>query len=175
MSLRAAGPEDAAVIAAMEQAAFADPWTPESVRGALLAPEYRIYVAETAPACGSLYCGMTCGQAPAAVGYLIGRIAAGEAELMRVACDQSCRRQGIGGALLDLFVKEAAEAGAQEMFLEVRAGNVPAQQLYRKKGFVQAGIRKNYYRHPQEDALVLQRHLGGADEAEDPFAPVRIS
>lgn len=69
-------------------------------------------------------------------------------------------RQGgrIGTRLLLVLVRRAIERGAEAVTLEVRASNEPAKALYRRFGFVPAGVRKGYYRDPVEDALVLWAH-----------------
>ena len=95
-------------------------------------------------------------------GFLIGRVVAGEAELITLAVDPAARRQGIGGRLVAQFLAEAAQRGAESAFLEVAADNLPAQSLYAGKGFEQKGKRRNYYRTPagaRVDALVLARAL----------------
>jgi ribosomal-protein-alanine N-acetyltransferase len=56
-------------------------------------------------------------------------------------------------------VEAAAAAGARRAFLEVRESNAGARAFYSKMGFVEAGRRKNYYREPAEDALLLSRTL----------------
>jgi len=95
-------------------------------------------------------------------GFLIGRVVAGEAELITLAVDPGARRCGIGGQLVARFLAEAAARGAESVFLEVAADNLPAQRLYARKGFEQKGKRRDYYRRPEGarlDALVLGRGL----------------
>ena len=95
-------------------------------------------------------------------GFLIGRVVAGEAELITLAVHPAARRQGIGGRLVAQFLAEAAGRGAESVFLEVAADNLPAQNLYASKGFEPKGKRRGYYRTPdgaRVDALVLGRAL----------------
>ncbi|MFC3181489.1 ribosomal protein S18-alanine N-acetyltransferase [Cypionkella sinensis] len=95
-------------------------------------------------------------------GFLIGRVVAGEAELITLAVDPVARRQGIGARLVAQFLTEAARRGAESAFLEVAADNLPAQRLYAAKGFEHKGKRRDYYRTPngaRVDALVLARAL----------------
>jgi ribosomal-protein-alanine N-acetyltransferase len=64
------------------------------------------------------------------------------------------------------LARDAIARGVVGLTLEVRVGNVPAQELYRKFGFVPAGIRKNYYVETNEDALVMWAHDIDTDEYE---------
>lgn len=88
-------------------------------------------------------------------GFLIGTIGK-EAEVENVVVATSARRQGLGGQLLEQFVKFARQAAAEEAFLEVRESNVAARSLYEKAGFVESGRRKEYYRDPREDAILYK-------------------
>lgn len=95
-------------------------------------------------------------------GLLLGRIVAGEAELLTLAVDPAARRQGIGARLLGRFLAETARAGAAEVFLEVAETNVAARALYQNAGFTLQGRRPAYYRDGAGravDALVLRRAL----------------
>jgi ribosomal-protein-alanine N-acetyltransferase len=67
--------------------------------------------------------------------------------------------QGIGSALLQALLAEAAGRGCAEIFLEVRVDNPRAQQLYRRHGFTDAGLRRGYYQPSGTDALVMRRPL----------------
>lgn len=95
-------------------------------------------------------------------GFLIGRVVAGEAELLTLAVDPKARQRGTGGRLVDGFLTEAKARDAESAFLEVLATNLPAQSLYARKGFEQTGKRSGYYQSPEGqrfDALVLARAL----------------
>ncbi len=97
-----------------------------------------------------------------AEGFVLGRAVAGEAELLTLAVAPQARRRGVGGRLVARFVYQARLRGADEAFLEVAAGNTGALMLYRAHGFAGAGLRRDYYRHPDgraEDALILRRAL----------------
>jgi ribosomal-protein-alanine N-acetyltransferase len=72
-----------------------------------------------------------------------------------LAVDPAWHRQGIGSRLLLALGAAAVERGARNLTLEVRMGNRPAQELYRRFGFVPAGVRKGYYVETNEDALVM--------------------
>ncbi|MGZ4706528.1 MAG: ribosomal protein S18-alanine N-acetyltransferase [Acidimicrobiales bacterium] len=81
-----------------------------------------------------------------------------------ISVDRSWRGRGIGTRLMLALCREAVERGATAQTLEVRAGNEPAQAMYRIFGFAPAGIRRNYYQETNEDALVMWAHdVDGAD------------
>jgi [ribosomal protein S18]-alanine N-acetyltransferase len=93
------------------------------------------------------------------VGYIIMRMAGDQGELFRIAAAAGYRRMGIGESLLKEGLKWLSEKNAESAFLEVRVGNTPAVGLYEKLGFEKLGIRKNYYTHPTEDALIMVRKV----------------
>ena len=82
-----------------------------------------------------------------------------EAELRNIAVDPEHQRQGVGRALLGEASKRLMEAGAKRILLEVRPSNKAALGLYYSAGFGLRSLRKDYYRDPQEDALVLALEL----------------
>lgn len=94
------------------------------------------------------------------VGYVILYQMYDEAEIVRIAVNEKCRRKGIA-ALLYEKVKEYCNAHQQnKIMLEVRKGNDPAIRFYEKQGFVVDGIRKNYYTNPKEDAILMSSIIG---------------
>ena len=98
-------------------------------------------------------------------GFLLGRAAAGEAELLTLAIAPEARRRGLGQRLGGRFLYQARLRGAANAFLEVAADNAPAQALYDRAGFAPAGRRRGYYAGPDgrvQDALVLRRELAPA-------------
>lgn len=95
-------------------------------------------------------------------GFLLGRVVAGEAELLTLAVAPDQRRAGIGRRLVQAFLTEARRRGGESAFLEVAEPNAPARALYSGCGFQPAGRRRGYYHRPdggQEDALILVRSL----------------
>lgn len=95
-------------------------------------------------------------------GFVIGRVVAGEAELLTLAVDPKARQRGTGGRLVDRFLTESQARGAESVFLEVSDQNLPAQSLYARKGFTQKGKRAGYYQTPEGrrlDALLLARPI----------------
>lgn len=91
------------------------------------------------------------------------QLAGGEASLDTLTVDPALRRQGVGRALLNCALRALAAEGAGCCFLEVREGNAPALALYQSLGFAAVGRRRNFYRTPDEDALVLRCELPAAE------------
>jgi ribosomal-protein-alanine N-acetyltransferase len=94
------------------------------------------------------------------VGFALGRVIGGEAELLLLAVGRSSQRRGVGQMLLDRFAAVAASKGAEQLHLEVREGN-HAVSLYRRNGYREVGRRRNYYsgRDGQLfDALTLAKY-----------------
>lgn len=93
------------------------------------------------------------------VGYG-GALAAGaQADVLTIAVAAARWGKGIGSALLEGLLAEAARRGCSEVFLEVRADNMRAQRLYRWWGFTDVGIRRGYYQPSGTDAIVMRRSL----------------
>ena len=91
----------------------------------------------------------------AVAGFIVSRRVAGELHVNNVAVRPEFRRQGLAAQLLEAVLTQGRRGGAQTAFLEVRAGNVAAQGLYRRCGFQVTGRRRRYYRQPEEDALLM--------------------
>ncbi len=124
----------------IERVSFSTPWSRHSFRNLLNRGDADLWVAEVN---GGV-------RAYAVVWYV-----AKEAELGNLAVARSWRRQGLGRRLLDWALAKARERGAERIFLEVRDSNSEAQRLYERRGFVQVGVRRRYYRAPAEDARVM--------------------
>jgi ribosomal-protein-alanine N-acetyltransferase len=92
-------------------------------------------------------------------GFLVGRLAADQAELLNLAVTAPDRRKGVGKALLAHALREWLSRGAKAVYLEVRESNTGAIAFYEKLGFTAAGRRKGYYHDPDEAALTLMRKL----------------
>jgi ribosomal-protein-alanine N-acetyltransferase len=78
-------------------------------------------------------------------------------QILDVAVDPAWRRRGLARFLLRVAFRRAAAAGARTALLEVRAGNREALRLYESLGFARTGVRRQYYREPVEDAVLLRR------------------
>ena len=144
--IRPARSADAHRLVPVERRCFSDPWSEEAFEELIRSPFGRALVAE---------------RPDGIEGYLVARAVAGEGEILNLAVVPEARGQGLGGRLLAAALALLAEAGAREVFLEVRAGNAPAQALYHRRGFRAIGRRARYYRNPVEDAIVLRLALPG--------------
>jgi len=130
-------------VAALEKLCFADPWSENSIASELNNPLALWLVA--------VEDGFVCG-------YIGSQSVMGESDMMNVAVHPDHRRRGVGEKLV-LALCDALSRENTSLALEVRASNAPAIALYEKLGFIQVGLRKNYYRNPKEDALILQKAL----------------
>lgn len=148
--LRRARPSDAAALARLETASFSHPWTE-----AQIADE----IAHAGPGMVLVLEGWTDGADPGAAirAYGAFRLVLDEVLVMNVAVAPGQRRRGLGSWLLAFALARASRAGARRALLEVRAGNQEALALYASLGFREIGRRRDYYRDPAEDALVLGR------------------
>lgn len=81
-----------------------------------------------------------------------------EGQINNVAVRKEYRGQNIGTKLLEALFEEGTKEGLGAYTLEVRTGNSPAIALYKRLDFKEAGIRKNYYTNPKEDALIMWRY-----------------
>lgn len=131
-----------AQVAALEAICFHDPWSEKSVASELTNPL-------------SLWLVALDGDRVA--GYVGSQSVLGESDMMNVAVHPDYRRQGIAEKLCLALVEALKEKGNHCLTLEVRASNEPAKALYEKLGFLQVGLRKNYYRNPKEDACILRK------------------
>jgi ribosomal-protein-alanine N-acetyltransferase len=143
-SLSEARPSDAAAIAALHTASFQRGWGEDEVHRLLIE---RIFVAHRAMTGGTM------------VGFILSRMAAGEAEILSVAIAPSRRGRGFARPLLDLHLRRLAGLGTRAVFLEVDEHNAAARALYRRAGFYGVGRRQGYYQSGAS-ALVLRRDLG---------------
>jgi len=140
---RSIGPHDFLVpLATIHAECFADAWSLQSL-GALLSADNTI--------------GLGLDD-----GFILIRSAGSEAEILTLAVRSAARRRGLGAELITAGAQEAANRGAQAMFLEVGENNKAAQMLYSRMGFATVGRRKGYYVRPgspPEDAFILRSNL----------------
>ena len=82
-----------------------------------------------------------------------------EADITNVSVDAASRRDGIGESMLQELMRRGAQKGIKAFTLEVRESNLAAISLYQKLGFASAGIRKNFYDAPKENAVIMWKYL----------------
>ncbi|HEV8128963.1 MAG TPA: ribosomal protein S18-alanine N-acetyltransferase [Candidatus Eisenbacteria bacterium] len=130
-------------VLAIEQSSFSDPWSREMFRTELeIGGGTYARIAEKE---GVL------------IGYLCAVLVEDEAHVGNLAVHPAERRQGVAQALIDDLVLAAQKRGVARVTLEVRASNENARKFYYKNDFIDVAIRKNYYRKPVEDAIVMMR------------------
>lgn len=149
MSIRTAEASDLDAIMALERASFpSDAWSAEMMRAELVSPHGRYIVDE---------------EAGRVVGYAGLRAVSGaaDADIQTITVDGTARRRGRGRTMLRELLRTADERGARTVFLEVRADNPVAQELYRSEGFVEMGRRPRYYQPDDVDAIIMRLDLAG--------------
>ena len=131
-----------AQIAQLEKICFSDPWSERSIASELD---------------NNLAFWLVAVEGETVAGYIGSQTVLEETDMMNVAVHPDFRRQGIAEALVNGLVEHLKAMGSRCLTLEVRASNAPAIALYEKLGFTEIGRRKNYYRNPREDALILRK------------------
>lgn len=129
-------------IAELEKLCFSDPWSEKSIASEL-ENQWAFWLVAV--------------DGDRVAGYIGSQTSIDETDVMNVAVHPDFRRQGIGESLVCHLVDELKTRGSHALMLEVRVSNAPAIALYEKLGFFQVGCRKNYYRNPKEDALILRK------------------
>lgn len=126
-------------VAEMEKEIFSTPWSKEGFAESLRQSYSHFFVVVTDEIIG--YCGV----------HNLG----GDGEISNVAVDGKCRGKGIAYEMILFAMGEMRKEGVGAFTLEVRASNIPAIRLYEKLGFEKAGVRKNFYDNPTEDAIIM--------------------
>ena len=136
--------DDLDAVAELEQLSFSIPWSYENLEQGLSngLDQYLVWEEN----------GM-------AAGYINFRILAGEREIERVAVHPLLRGRGFGRKLMEAMVEYASGQGVRDITLDVRVNNQTAINLYESCGFVKEAIRKDYYREPTEDAIIMWRRF----------------
>lgn len=144
MEIRQMQTGDVSAIAELEKICFHDPWSENSIASELNNP---------------LACWLVAIVDGELAAYVGSQTVLDGSDMMNIAVSPQYRRQGIAEALILALCKALKERNSICLLLEVRASNIPAISLYEKLAFIQVGRRKNYYRNPKEDALILRREL----------------
>ena len=121
---------------------FAIPWTLESINNELNNPLAKYVIAQD----------LSTGEV---VGFVGVWIIAGEGDITNIAVSSKYRKLGIASNLLIKLFDVCKTFNCEDITLEVRASNIPAQNLYKKFNFKEEGIRKGYYSDNGEDAIIM--------------------
>ncbi|WP_282142482.1 ribosomal protein S18-alanine N-acetyltransferase [Cytobacillus oceanisediminis] len=145
LTFRFMNEEDIDDVLEIEHKSFATPWSREAFFNELTQNQFALYIVLE--------------EENKVIGYCGAWIVVDEAHITNVALLPEYRGRKLGEALMRKLMEIASEMGAITMTLEVRVSNFTAQALYRKLGFQNGAIRKNYYTDNQEDALVMWVNL----------------
>ena len=144
--------DDTAAMARLHAESFARPWSEEEFE-ALLVQE---------PVFGYAVRPIGKRARPPVQGFVLARLAAGEAEILTIVVSRACRRHGLGRMLMDAVLRHLHAERAEALFLEVDETNAAALGLYRRLGFGEVGRREGYYSSREgrrTSALVMRRDL----------------
>jgi ribosomal-protein-alanine N-acetyltransferase len=143
--IRTMSRRDIPAVLDVERRAYTHPWT-EGILRDCLRVRYSCWV---------------CERGDEIVGHAVMSIAVGEAHLLNLCIDPEQQRRGIGRRMLHRLLRVARERQVDTLFLEVRASNFPARQLYEAEGFAEIGERRGYYpaHGGREDALLYAKPL----------------
>jgi [ribosomal protein S18]-alanine N-acetyltransferase len=148
--LRPARDADIDAVLEIEHASFGDPWNRNAFVDLVDDPRVAFLIADAGGAVR---------------GYVVAWFVLDEGEIGNLAVARSARRRGIGALLLDGAIAAVRSSDVDTLYLEVRDSNAAARALYASRGFVEVGRRREYYRKPKEDALVLRLDLSPAARA----------
>jgi len=141
MNIRRMTLDDVEQVVAIDQASFSLPWPERSFRFEISDnPGSRAWVADTD---GKI------------IGMIVAWLFVDEAHIATIATHPDHRRRGVAVALLQHTLHSMQDEGATNAVLEVRAGNIVAQEMYRKIGFVESSRRPKYYKDNGEDAILM--------------------
>ena len=126
----------------IEQLCFNDPWSENSIASELN-NRLSLWLVAVEDEC--------------VIGYVCSQTVIGETDMMNIAVHPDHRRKGIGTALILELIDALKTRGSHSLMLEVRSSNSSAISVYKNLGFLEVGRRKNYYRNPKEDALIMRK------------------
>lgn len=137
-----ASKKDVSAVASLEQELYPQPWSQKDFEEILAQEAFWFWVAK---------------KENAIVGYLVCQVVEEkEAELHNIAVAREYQRQGIGKTLLQKLIGDLKQKNVSEIFLMVRASNLPAQKLYESFGFKKISVRQRYYHNPEEEAWIYR-------------------
>ena len=144
LNVRKIKESDVEQVAALERESFTDAWSEKSILETMQQSQAFVLVAE---------------EDNVVLGYCIVYYVLDEAEIARIAVETSRRKQGVGQELLRATCRTGIQQGVERLLLDVRESNVTAQNFYRAFGFVEDGIRKNFYQNPKEHAVLMSMSI----------------
>jgi [ribosomal protein S18]-alanine N-acetyltransferase len=148
--LEAATAEDLEAIVDLERRCFSHPWSARHFKDAMRnAPRSRVLLLR-APASSE-------DPGRGIEAYSVVQAVADEMHVHNLAVEPAERRRGLGRLLMELALDWGRRRGARRAFLEVRPSNAAAVALYGSLGFRTVSLRRRYYQHPTEDALILEK------------------
>jgi len=136
--------EDLEEVLRIENESFSDPWRKEC----FLEDIHKEFTCPAVAKIGEELVGYTC----------LWRIE-DELQIANIAVDKGYRRKGIAQKLIEWIIQQGLKQNCRTVLLDVRESNLVALEFYRKFGFEEIGRRKNYYRYPVENAIIMQRKL----------------
>lgn len=136
--------EDLPEILILEKALFSSPWSEENYRFEILENPYAHYVVEDEQ-------GLR--------GYLGLWLNDDALQITTLGVASSHQGKGLGQNLVKYALEYALENKVSVMTLEVRISNEKAIRLYEKNGFKKSALRKQYYSHPDEDAILMMKNF----------------
>lgn len=138
MEIKKLTDEYVSAVAEIEKSCFSNPWNEAAIK------------AELENHCSEIYIAVENG---VAAGYVNIYTVLDEMDIVRVAVLPAFRRRGVAKAILETVLSEKQGT----VYLDVRESNLPAISLYKSLGFVDTGIRKDYYTNPTENAVLMMR------------------
>jgi ribosomal-protein-alanine N-acetyltransferase len=121
------------------------PWTESGFRSEFGADEPKVFVLRSPDGI---------------LAFAVVRKAGNEMDIVNLAVSRDHRRRGHGGLLVRSLLEKAFAEGITRVFLEVRVGNLAARKLYGNLGFSETQTRRDFYRNPTEDAILMAREAG---------------
>ncbi len=145
ISLLWASPDRTDDIAAMHTRLFDPPWDAQTIASLIEHPAAAAFVAQVR-------------EPKAMAGFVIGQLAADEAEILSIGVAPEWQRRGVARGMMEGLVRAARRAEAKRLFLEVAEDNKAAMALYEALNFAAVGRRKGYYERlggKRVDAVIL--------------------
>ena len=139
-AIRRIDENDIEAVASLEAEIFPDPWSSKSIK--------ETYEQNHALVLGAY-------KEDSLIGYVIFYYILDEGEIARIAVSPSCRRQGVAEQIFLGLCDFCKEKDIKRILLDVRVSNEAAIAFYKKSGFKEDGIRKNFYDNPKEHALLM--------------------